>query len=35
MPRTASLVAKVRPTGTNHQMVFETLTHAAVGDAGL
>jgi len=35
MPRTASLVTKVRPTGTNHQMIFETLTHASVGDAGL
>lgn len=31
MPHTKSLVGKVRPTGTNHHMVWETLTHAGVG----
>lgn len=31
MPRTRSVATKVRPTGTNHHMVWETLTHAGVG----
>ncbi|MFI5303038.1 MAG: hypothetical protein ACHREM_33530, partial [Polyangiales bacterium] len=35
LPETQAVVAKVRPSGTNHHMVFETLTHAEVGSVGL
>ncbi len=35
LPNTAALVAKVRPTTVDHEMVWETLTHAEVGSVGL
>jgi hypothetical protein len=35
LPSTATLVGKIRPSGVDHHMVWETLTHANVGDAGL
>jgi hypothetical protein len=35
LPQTQKVVAAVRPTGINHMMVWETLTHAEVGAAGL
>ncbi len=31
VPHVRSVAAKVRPTGTNHHMVWETLTHYGVG----
>jgi len=31
MPHTKSVAGKVRPTGTNHMMAWETLTHYGVG----
>jgi hypothetical protein len=31
MPHTKSVAGKVRPTGVNHHMVWETLTHYGVG----
>jgi hypothetical protein len=35
LPNTQALVAKIRPTGADHHMVWETLTHAEVGSVGL
>jgi hypothetical protein len=35
LPQTQAVIGKVRPTATNHHMVFETLTHAEVGSVGL
>ena len=35
LPSTKAVIAKVRPTGVNHMMVWETLTHAETGSAGL
>ena len=35
LPKMAAVLARIRPTGVNHQMAWETLTHAEVGDAGL
>jgi Alginate lyase len=35
LPLTAKVIAKVRPTGVNHMMAWETLTHAEVGSVGL
>ena len=35
LPYTAKVIAKVRPTQVNHMMVWETLTHAEVGSAGI
>ncbi len=35
LPHTKNVVNKNRPTGSNHQMVWETLTHAGVGSTGL
>jgi hypothetical protein len=35
LPQTKTLVGKIRPTGTNHHMVWETLTHAEVGSVGI
>ena len=32
LPETQKLALKLRPTGADHQMGWETLTHAAVGD---
>jgi hypothetical protein len=34
MPKTDALVAKIRPTGTDHHMDWETLTHGDVGNVG-
>jgi hypothetical protein len=35
LPKTAAVLPTNRPTGWNHQMAWETLTHAGVGDVGL
>jgi hypothetical protein len=35
LPETEKLIATIRPTQTDHHMVWETLTHAAIGDAGI
>jgi hypothetical protein len=35
LPQTAALLAKIRPVGANHHMVWESLTHAEVGSTGL
>jgi hypothetical protein len=35
LPQTAKLIAKIRPTGADHHMIWETLTHAEVGSVGL
>jgi hypothetical protein len=35
LPNTAALIAKIRPTGVDHEMAWETLTHAEVGSVGL
>jgi hypothetical protein len=35
LPKMGAVIAHNRPTGVNHQMAWETLTHAEVGDIGL
>jgi Alginate lyase len=35
LPRMAAVLPTNRPTGVNHHMVWETLTHGDVGDVGL
>jgi hypothetical protein len=35
LPKTAAVLPTIRPTGWDHQMAWETLTHASVKDAGL
>jgi hypothetical protein len=35
LPKMGAVLAKMRPTGINHQMAWETLTHAGVGTVGL
>jgi hypothetical protein len=35
LPHTKELVEKNRPTGVNHHMVWETLTHAKTGSVGI
>jgi len=35
LPKMAAVLPTIRPTGWNHQMAWETLTHAEVKDAGL
>ena len=35
LPKMAAVLARIRPTGVNHQMAWETLTHAEVGAVGL
>jgi len=35
LPKTQAFLPTNRPTGWNHQMAWETLTHADVGDVGL
>ena len=35
LPKMAAVLPRNRPTGWNHQMAWETLTHAEVKDAGL
>ena len=35
LPKMAAVLLKNRPTGVNHQMAWETLTHAEVGAIGL
>jgi len=35
LPKMAAVLPTIRPTGVNHQMAWETLTHAGVGDIGL
>jgi Alginate lyase len=35
LPQTKKLLPKIRPTGVDHHMVWETLTHAGIGKAGL
>ncbi len=34
MPATETLLPRIRPTGADHMMVWETLTHSGVGTAG-
>jgi hypothetical protein len=35
LPKTAAVLPTIRPTGVNHHMAWETLTHAGMGDRGL
>lgn len=35
LPKMARVLPEIRPTGVNHHMVFETLTHAGMGSIGL
>ncbi len=35
LPKMAAVLPTIRPTGVNHDMAWETLTHAGVGAAGL
>jgi hypothetical protein len=35
LPKMAAVLARIRPTGVNHQMAWETLSHADVGAVGL
>lgn len=35
LPKMAAVLPTIRPTGVNHQMAWETLTHADVGAIGL
>jgi hypothetical protein len=35
LPKMAAVLPTNRPTGVNHHMVWETLTHAEVGNVGL
>jgi hypothetical protein len=35
LPKTETLVNKIRPTSADHHMDWETLTHAEIGSAGL
>lgn len=35
LPRMAAVLSKSRPSGVNHHMAWETLTHAEMGAAGL
>ena len=35
LPSTLSLINTIRPTGTDHHMAWETLTHAELGSRGL
>jgi hypothetical protein len=35
LPHVAGVIARVRPTGASHHMVWETLTHAEAGSAGI
>jgi hypothetical protein len=35
LPNTKALIAKIRPTGEDHHMIWETLTHAEIGGAGV
>jgi hypothetical protein len=35
LPNTAALIAKIRPTAVDHEMAWETLTHAEVGSVGI
>jgi hypothetical protein len=35
LPKMSAVLERIRPTGVNHQMAWETLTHAGVGAVGL
>jgi hypothetical protein len=35
LPNTAALIAKIRPTAVDHEMAWETLTHAEAGSVGI
>jgi hypothetical protein len=35
LPKMAAVLPTIRPTGVNHDMAWETLTHAEVGAIGL
>ena len=35
LPRMAAVLPAIRPTGVNHHMNWETLTHAGMGSIGL
>src|SRR4051794_18695020 len=34
LPHTRAILAKIRPTGANHHMAWESLTHAELGSIG-
>jgi hypothetical protein len=35
LPKMGAVLPRVRPTGANHQMAWETLTHGDIGSVGL
>jgi Alginate lyase len=35
LPFTNTVITRIRPTGTDHHMDWETLTHAEIGDVGI
>ncbi len=35
LPKMGAVLERIRPTGVNHQMAWETLTHAGVGACGI
>jgi hypothetical protein len=35
LPKMAAVLPLIRPTGVNHHMTWETLTHAGMGAVGL
>jgi hypothetical protein len=35
LPKMGAVLARIRPTGINHMMAWETLTHAGIGAVGL
>jgi hypothetical protein len=35
LPHTQALIAKIRPTGAGFHMIWESLTHAEIGNAGI
>jgi hypothetical protein len=35
LPNTQKLIAQIRPTGVDHHMDWESLTHAEIGSAGI
>ena len=35
LPQTLAVIQTIRPTGANHHMVWESLTHAEVGSVGI
>ena len=35
LPKMAAVLPTIRPTGINHQIAWETLTHGSIGSVGL